>query len=201
MPKKDPRVDAYIAKAKPFAQPILKHLRKVIHASAPGIVETVKWSSPSYEYKGILCGFAAFNEHATFGFWKHSLVIAEKDNKAGEARWNFGRLTSVKDLPSDAQLKTYIKKAMALNEEGVPAPHMVNRKTHEPLPTPKDLKAVLAMNTRAAKHFAAFSPSAQRDYIDWITEAKTEATRARRLETTIESAAEGKRRNWKYEKK
>ena len=201
MPRKDPRVDAYIAKARPFARPILKHLRKVIHASAPDIVETIKWSSPSYEYKGILCGFAAFNEHATFGFWKHSLVIDKKDDKAGEARWNFGRLTSVKDLPSDVQLKTYIKKAMALNEAGVPAPHMVNRKAHKPLPIPKDLKAALAMNTTAAKHFAAFSPSAQRDYIEWITEAKTEDTRARRLETTIEWAAEGKRRNWKYEKK
>ena len=198
MRQKDPRVDAYIAKQKPFAQPILKHLRKVIHATSPDIVETTKWSSPSYEYKGLLCGFAGFKEHAIFGFWKGNQIVS-KGSGAG-AGGSFGRLTSVKDLPSDAKLKAYIKKAMKLNDEGVPATHMVNRKKHKPLPVPADLKAALSKDAKAKAGFDAFSPSAQRDYIEWLIEAKTAETRERRLATAVEWMAEGKRRNWKYEK-
>ena len=197
MPAKDPKVDAYIAKARPFAQPILKHLRAVIHAVSPEIVETTKWSSPSYEYQGILCSYAAFKEHATFGFWKHSQVVPGAD----AARWGFGQLTSVDDLPPKAQLVKYIKKAMKLNEEGVKPEWMAKRKKHKPLPVPPDLKKALAADPKAKTNFEAFSPSAQREYIEWITGAKAAETREKRLLTAVEWIGEGKRRNWKYEPK
>ena len=196
MGKKDPQIDAYIARSAPFAQPILRHLRRVIHSVSPEIDETMKWSSPNFDYKGIMCGFAAFKAHVTFGFWKHELIVGKADNE----RWGFGRITALKDLPPDTRIKAYVRKAMALNDAGVKAPHMVNRKKHKPLPVPKDLKASLAMNAKAKTHFEAFSPSAQRDYIEWLTEAKSEDTRNRRLETAIEWITEGKRRNWKYER-
>lgn len=195
MSKKDPQVDAYIARAKPFAQPILRHLRQVILSVSPEIVETTKWSSPAYEYKGLLCGYSGFKEHATFGFWKHSQVVPGAD----AARWGFGRLTTVKDLPPKSQLVKYIKKAMQLNAGGVKAEWMAKRKKRKPLPVPPDLKKALAAESKATSHFDAFSPSAQREYIEWITEAKTAATREKRLLTAVEWIAEGKRRNWKYE--
>jgi len=198
MSTKDPKVDAYIAKAKPFAQPILKHLRKVILETSPEITETTKWSSPSYEYKGLLCGFAGFKEHAIFGFWKHELVVGKgRDGSGG----SFGHLKTLADLPSDAKLKSMIRKAMKLNDDGVAAPHMVNRKKHKPLPTPPDLKRALAADAKARAQFEEFSPSAQREYIAWITEAKAVETREKRLLTAIQWIAEGKRRNWKYEAK
>jgi uncharacterized protein YdeI (YjbR/CyaY-like superfamily) len=197
MSKKDPKVDAYIAKSKPFAQPILKHLRKVILATSPEITETTKWSAPSYEYKGLLCGFAGFKEHAIFGFWKHELVVGTgRDGSGG----SFGHLKTIADLPSEAKLKAMIKKAMKLNDDGVAAPHMVNRKKHKPLPMPADLKTALSRDSKAKTHFEAFSPSAQREYIEWITGAKAAETREKRLLTAIEWIAEGKRRNWKYER-
>jgi hypothetical protein len=197
MGKKDPKVDAYIKNAKPFAQPILRHLRAVIHSVSPDIVETTKWSNPAYEYKGLLCGFSGFKEHATFGFWKHSQVVPG----AEEARWGFGKLKSVDDLPPKAKLVGYIKKAMKLNDEGVKPEWMAKRKKHKPLPVPADLKVALSKDAKAKAGFDAFSPSAQREYIEWITEAKAEATREKRLLTAIEWMAEGKRRNWKYESK
>lgn len=193
----DPRIDAYIAKAAPFAQPLLKRIRTVIHSASPDIDETMKWSSPHFDYKGMVCGFAVFKEHIRFGFWKQDMVVGKS---AGDT-WGFGHIKTLKDLPTDAQIKKYVKKAMALNDSGVKATHMINRKKRPALPMPKDLKAAFAMNKKAQTHFEGFSPSAQREYIEWIVDAKSEDTRNRRVETTVEWSAEGKRRNWKYEKK
>lgn len=199
MAGRDPRIDAYIAGAQPFAQPILRHLRAVIRSASPEITETMKWSSPSFEYKGLLCGFAAFKEHATFGFWKHALVVPNPNDKWGEAMGSFGRLTSVKDLPPKTVLVKLVRKAMKLNDEGVKAPHMTNRKKRPALPVPAYMKAALARVEEAKTNFEAFSPSHQREYVEWITEAKTEETREKRLATALEWIAEARHRNWKYE--
>jgi uncharacterized protein YdeI (YjbR/CyaY-like superfamily) len=196
MGTRDPRFDAYIAKSADFAKPILKHLRTVVHDACPDVVETMKWSSPAYEYKGLLCGMAAFKQHCTFGFWKHSLVV-DNDAKAKEAMGSFGRITSVSELPSKAMLAKYVKKAMKLNDDGVKAP----RDKRPPKPAPKmhpELKAALARNKKANATFEAFSPSHKREYMEWVSEAKTDATRERRIEQAIEWLADGKPRNWKY---
>lgn len=198
MGTRDPRVDAYIAKTQPFARPILEHIRAVVHSACPHVEETLKWSSPTFMYRGMLCGMAAFKEHATFGFWKHSLVVPNPKDKCHEAMGSFGRLTSVKDLPARAVLTGMIKKAVKLNDKGVKAPHMVNRRQHKPLPVPADLRAALAKNRKARATFEGFSPSNQRDYISWIIEAKAKETRQRRLGTAIEWVTEGKIRNWKH---
>ncbi|NOT06758.1 MAG: hypothetical protein HOP28_00995 [Gemmatimonadales bacterium] len=197
MATKDPRIDAYIAKSAEFARPILAHLRAVVHSACPEVEETLKWSSPTFMYKGILCGFAAFKEHATFGFWKGDLVV-DANGKSAEAMGQFGRLTSLKDLPSKRVLAGYVKQAMRLNDAGVKSPRMVKR-PKAPFKTPADLTAALKKNAAARTTFERFPASAQRDYVEWITEAKQEATRARRLATTVEWLAQGKRRNWKYE--
>ena len=195
MPKKDPRVDAYIRKSAHFAQPILKHLRSVIHAACPEVEETVKWNMPSFMYKGILCGMAAFKGHCTFGFWKHALVVGERDQQ-NEAMGQFGRITSIADLPSDKILIGYIKKAMQLNDAGIRLPRTVKPKKE--LVVPGDLTAALKKNGKAKAAFENFTPSHKREYVEWITEAKRDETRQQRLRTTIEWLAKGKPRNWKY---
>jgi len=193
--KHDPRVDAYIDDAADFAQPILKHLRALVHRHCPQAEETLKWRMPTFMYHGMLCGMAAFKQHCAFGFWKHKLVVGvERDDSA---MGQFGCVKSVKDLPSPKLLACYIKKAMQLNEEGVSVP----RARARPRPAPKapdDLAAALKRNRKAAAVYAAFSPSAQREYVDWISEAKRDETRAKRLATAVEWIAEGKQRNWKY---
>lgn len=199
MPTTDPRVDAYIAKSADFAQPILEHLRAVVHAACPEVEETMKWSFPHFMYKGMMCSMASFKAHCAFGFWKAELLMADDEVKR-EAMGHFGRITSVKDLPSKKVLAGYIKQAMKLNDDGVAAPARAKPATPRALEIPDDLSAALDAVPAARRHFDAFSPSKQRDYAEWLTEAKTETTRARRREQAIAWIAEGKSRNWKYEK-
>ena len=204
MPKTDKRIDAYIAKAAPFAKPILKHLRSLVHEACPGAEETVKWSFPHFVYNNeILCSMASFKEHCAFTFWKASLMKDPKGlltvmNKT--AMGHFGRITSLDDLPSDKTLIAYLKEAAKLNEEGI----KVERKAAAPrkdLEIPAYFTSALSKNKKALKTFETFSPSNRKDYVEWVTEAKTDATRDKRLETAIEWMAEGKTRHWKYQKK
>lgn len=199
MVTQDRRIDAYIEKAQPFARPILSHLRAVVRGACPEVVETLKWGHPSFEYRGILCGMAAFKAHCAFGFWKHELVVGDADGKNKEAMGSFGRVTALSDLPSKAVLTRYLKKAMQLNEDGVKAVR-AKTKPKKPMVMHPTFKAALSRNAKARKFFEAFSPSAQREYVDWIGETKSEDTRERRLAQAMEWIAEGKKRNWKYEK-
>jgi uncharacterized protein YdeI (YjbR/CyaY-like superfamily) len=199
MATRDPRIDTYIAKSAEFARPILEHLREVVHAACPQVEETMKWSFPHFQYKGMLCSMAAFKEHCAFGFWKGSLVLGEAGGGSEEAMGQFGRITKLGELPSKKVLTGYIKKAMELNEAGVKSPTRSKPKAPKAaLVVPDDLAAALEHNAAALATFEKFSPSNKREYVDWITEAKTQATRTRRLETAVEWMAEGKPRNWKY---
>ncbi len=197
MGQRDPRVDAYVEQVAPFAQPILRRLRDAVHAACPDVVETIKWRMPSFEWKGLLCGMAAFKAHAVFGFWKHDLVIGD-DPKAKEAMGSFGCLKSLADLPSKAELARYVKRAMALNEAGVKAPKQKTR-PKKPLAPHPEFAAALKRNKRAQATLDAFPPSCRAEYIEWIADAKRDETRAKRIATAVEWLAQGKRRNWKYE--
>jgi uncharacterized protein YdeI (YjbR/CyaY-like superfamily) len=198
MGTRDPRIDTYIAKAAPFAQPILAHFREIVHAAVPGVTESVKWSMPAFEYEGPLCNMAAFKAHCSIGFWKGSLLFPENP-RANEAMGHLGRITSIKNLPAKKELIRILKEAARLNEEGVKIERV--KKAPAPVETPPDLTAALKKNAKARKTFDAFPPSHRREYVEWITEAKTEPTRKRRLEQAVEWMSEGKSRNWKYEKK
>jgi hypothetical protein len=199
MGTRDPRIDAYIEKSADFARPILAYLRVVVHEACPTVDETLKWSAPHFDYRGIMCSMAAFNEHCAFGFWKASLVLDDKNPKAQEAAGHFGRLRSVSDLPPKKTLVGYIKKAMALNEQEVQAPRPLKH-PKKPLTAPSYFMTALKKNRKALATYESFPPSQKRDYVAWITAAKGEVTRERRLATAVEWIAEGKPRNWKYMK-
>lgn len=193
--KTDPRFDDYIEKSAEFARPILRHLRELVHRGFPGIEETMKWGMPTFEHRGIVCHMAAFKAHATFGFWHGELV--GKTGKEKEAMGQFGKIRSLSDLPPDRAIVALVRKAVALNASGVKKPPKLKH-PKRPLRVPRDLAEALESSARARKTFEGFPPSHRREYVEWITEAKTDATRARRLQTTIEWLAEGKARNWKY---
>ena len=198
MPKKDPRVDAYIAKSADFAKPILKQIRKIVHAGCPEAEETIKWQFPTFMYKGMLCGMAAFKEHCTFGFWKHALIFDSKRKEEESGMGQFGRITSLADFPADKVLLGYIKAAMRLNDEGIKVPKPAKPKKKIELVVPDYLSAALKKNKKACETFENFSYSHKKEYVEWLTEAKREETREKRLETTVAWLAEGKARNWKY---
>lgn len=199
MAKIDPRVDAYIAKKPDFAKAILSHIRRVMHSAVPDVEETIKWGAPAFEHKGILCIMAAFKEHCALNLWKGSLILRKGDKAVDESAGNFGRLKSVKDLPPARVLAGYFKQAAKLNEDGVVVKKTAPTKK-APLSVPPILHSALAKNAKAREAFEAFSPSHKREYIRWITEAKSDDTRQRRVETALEWIAEGKSRNWKYER-
>lgn len=200
MGTRDPRFDAYIEKAAPFARPILAHLREVVHAACPEVVEEMKWSAPHFTYRGMLAHMAAFKGHCAFGFWKGALVVGD-DERARQAMGSFGRITSRDDLPPDAELADYIRRAMALNEAGATAPPRPRKHPKPDIPVPEDVAAALDADPAARATFDGFSPSHRREYLEWITEAKTEATRRKRLAQAVEWMAEGRSRNWKYQQK
>lgn len=197
MGTRDPRVDAYIAKSADFAKPILTTIRETVHAACPEAVEEMKWSFPHFTYKGMLCSMASFKEHCAFGFWKGSLVLGGAA-KGADAMGQFGRLTKASDLPPKKVLAAYVKKAMALNDEGIKVERKPPRRATVDTAPPADLAAALKKNKKANASFNAFPPSHKRDYIEWITEAKRPETRARRVHTAVEWMAGGKPRNWKY---
>lgn len=189
----DPRVDAYIGRAAEFARPMLLKLREQAHAVCPEAGEAIKWGMPALVWRGKnLCGFAAFKAHVAF------FVQGESSGAESEGMGDFGKMQSMADLPTGAAITKILKARMKTIENGVAKP----RKAPKPPPdVPPDLAKALKASKPAAKVFSAFSPSSQRDYVEWITEAKTDATRARRLVQAVEWIAEGKPRNWKYMKK
>ncbi|HYC72488.1 MAG TPA: YdeI/OmpD-associated family protein [Opitutaceae bacterium] len=199
--KPDPRIDAYIARARPFAQPILQRLRRLVHEACPDVEEDIKWGMPTFLYRGkILAGMAAFKAHATFGFWHQEMrkLLAKDLDTREQAMGSLGRITAEKDLPADRTLLRYIRAAVKLEDAG--APRQVPVKARPTLPVPDDLAAALKTNRKAAATFDAFPPSHRREYVEWITEAKRPETRARRIDTTLEWLAAGKPRHWKYQK-
>ena len=194
---RDPRVDAYIAKSAPFAQPILAKVRERVHSAAPEAVETLKWSMPSFTVDGkILLGMAAFKQHAALNFWRGQ-EIGDGNSKAG-AMGQFGRLTSIEDLPPDAELDALIREAAALAKTA-PAPRKVKTQPKPPAELHSDFAKALDANPKAKATLDGFAPSARREYLDWIAEAKQDGTRAKRVATAIEWLSEGKKRHWKYE--
>ena len=195
---RDPRIDQYIAKAAPFAQPILNPVRARVHAAVPGVEDTLKWSAPAFTKSGkILLIMAAFKGHAALNFWRGQEIRGDK--ASADAMGQFGRLTDVADLPPDTELDRLIAEAAHLASTA-PAPRKVK---HQPKPAAEmhpEFASALAAAPQAKAVLGGLPPSAQRDYLDWISEAKQDSTRAKRIATAIEWLSEGKRRHWRYEK-
>ena len=200
MPKRSDDVDAYIASARDFARPILLKLRGLFHKACPKIEETIKWGFPHFEHLGLVGSMAAFKQHVSLGFWKGSVMSDPQGlfQGVGSTSMSAVKVSTIEDLPPDKVLLAYIKEAVRLNEQEVKVPRPA-KQAKRPPKVPADLAAALKRNKPAGKTFAAFSPSKRKEYIEWITGAKQQATRDRRLATAIEWLAEGKSRNWKYE--
>ena len=205
MKNTDDRIDAYIAKSQEFAQPILNHLRNLVHQAIPEMKETIKWGMPFFEYKGPLCNIAAFKQHVVFSFWKGELlkdtngVLQPRAADGGNAMGHFGKITSLNDLPADKVILELITQAKKLNDDGVKLPP--KKASTKTLDIPDYFIKALKTNKNALTTFESFSYTNKKEYVEWITEAKTEKTRDQRLATAIEWMNEGKVRNWKYLKK
>jgi uncharacterized protein YdeI (YjbR/CyaY-like superfamily) len=204
MPIKDARIDLYISKSAEFAKPILIHLRELVHIACPDVEETIKWSFASFDYKGPMCSMASFKQHCAFGFWKASLMKDKTlvgNAELESAMGHYGKITSLKDLPPDKKIIAHIKEAMMLNDKGIKVPPRKATTTKKEIVVPVYFLKQLKKNKKALATFESFSPSHKREYVEWITEAKTDETKNRRMETAIEWMSEGKSRNWKYMKK
>jgi hypothetical protein len=203
----DSRVDVYIAKSSPFAQPLLNHLRELVHKACPGVVETIKWSRPFFEYKGVIFGnMSAFKEHCSFGFWGEeiSAVLRAARVLQPDAMGSLGRLTRIEDLPTNKQMLGFLGKAAAFIDSGqytspIAVRHKVAKAPAPAVEAPPEFRRALKANKKASAAFAVFSPSCKREYVEWIAEAKRAETREKRIITAINWISEGKQRNWKYQ--
>ena len=196
-------VDKYIENAQDFAKPILIHFRKLVHQACPDVEEAIKWNFPSFMYKGMLCSMASFKQHCAFGFWKGQLLFAndpELKKRTDEAMGHFGRITKFSDLPPDKVIIGYIREAMRLNDEGIKTPARAKPTKRAPLLIPAEFTAALKKDKKAQANFDTFSYSHRKEYVEWISEAKREETKVKRIATSIAWLAEGKARNWKYER-
>jgi len=199
MPTATAWVDEYIEQSAEFAQPILLHLRALVHEACPDVIEAKKWSFPHFDYKGMMCSMASFKEHCAFGFWKQSLIEDAAFPAEKTAMGSFGRIKSLDDLPDDDTMKKLIADAMRLNDDGIKLSRPLVAAEKKELVVPEILVEALAKHDAAAETFNNFPYSKKKDYVEWIIGAKATATRDKRLATTIEWLAEGKSRNWKYE--
>jgi uncharacterized protein YdeI (YjbR/CyaY-like superfamily) len=203
----NPKVDAYLAKVPPFALPIMEHLRDLVHKGCPEVEETIKWSRPFFEYRGvILCNMSAFKEHCSFGFWGVEMgeVLRASDALKPGAMGSLGRIACIEDLPPQKVMLGWIRQAAAFIDKGerispIAIRHSVVKAPKTALSVPPEFTAALTKNKKAAAVFAAFAPSCRREYVDWIAEAKRPETREKRIASAIESIAEGKQRHWKYQ--
>jgi uncharacterized protein YdeI (YjbR/CyaY-like superfamily) len=203
----NPEVDAYIGRVQPFAQPIMEHLRQLVHKARPDVEETIKWSRPFFEYRGaILCNMSAFKEHCSFGFWgeEMSAVLREAKVLREDGMGSLGRITSLANLPSDKQMLGWLRQAADFVDSGqytspIAARRRVVKAPKPVLKTSVEFATALKRNKKAAEIFAAFSPSCKREYVEWIAEAKRAETRDKRIATAVQWIAEGKQRNWKYQ--
>lgn len=201
MPAIDRRVDEYISKSAEFAKPILIHLRQLVHKTCPDVREMIKWGFPHFDYKGPMCHMASFKKHCAFGFWKAALMKDKslmENAKSETSMGHLGRITSLKDLPSDKNLIAFIKEAMRLNDAGVKVTSVKKPSVKKEIKIPEDFIASLKKNKKALVTFEKFSPSHKREYVEWVVEAKREETRKKRIEQAIKWMSEGKPRNWKY---
>ena len=203
----DPRIDAYIAKSKQFAQPILIHIRELVHKACPGVVESIKWSRPFFEYKGVILGnMSAFKEHCSFGFWGEEISAVLRDARILQpnAMGSLGRITRIEDLPANKQMLSILRKAVAFIDSGqytspIAARHRVVKASTPAAEAPPEFTRALKANRKASAAFAAFSPSCKKEYVEWIADAKRAETRDKRIAIAIEWISEGKQRNWKYQ--
>lgn len=195
MPTPDPRVDTYIANAAPFAQPILREIRRRVHAGCAQAEEAIKWGMPAFLYQGrLLCGMAAFKAHATLGFWPRERVTAAGATAMGQ----YGRLQTLADLPDADAFAAQLQRSLQHIASGVPA---LKHAPRAPLPMPAAFAQALASASAAKITFDALAPGYQRDYLEWIVEAKRDSTRQQRIDQAIAWLAEGKRRHWQHEQR
>ncbi|WP_217807048.1 DUF1801 domain-containing protein [Andreprevotia lacus] len=196
-------MDAYAEQAEDFAKPVFAHLRNLIHAACPEVVEQIKWGIPHFDYHGdMMCIFAAYKKHCAFTFYKDALMGDARLKANGDlaaAKRFMGKLTSLADLPPDQELTSWIKESMALNEQGVKVPVREFR-TPKEVGMPAAFAEKLQANPQIIKIFESKSASFQKEYNIWIGEAKTEATRDKRIDEALAWIAEGKGRFWKYAK-
>jgi uncharacterized protein YdeI (YjbR/CyaY-like superfamily) len=202
-----PKVDAYLGKVQPFALPIMEHLRDLVHKGCPEVEETIKWSRPFFEYRGVILGnMSAFKEHCSFGFWGEEIAAVLRDAKVlqEDGMGSLGRITDLKDLPSDKRMLRWIRQAAGFIDRGeytspIAARHKVVKAPKTPVAIAPEFASALQRNKKAGAAFAEFSPSCKREYAEWIADAKRPETRDKRIATAIDWIAEGKQRNWKYQ--
>lgn len=191
----NPSVDEFIERAQPFAKPILTHVRERVHTLVPDVREDIRWRMPAFmRGNSILLIVGAFKAHVAINFWRGDSVVP---HETSGALGQLGRLTTLDDLPAEFDALILA----AADTANAPPTRRKREASSPPAQIHPHLSAALDGAPAARACFDAFTPAQQRDYVEWIADAKQEQTRARRIAQAIEWIGEGKRRNWQYERR
>jgi hypothetical protein len=187
--------DEWLENAPPFSRQMAVQLREWFLHWEPELTESIKWNVLCFSGRKLVCGISACKKHVGIPFFRGT----ELDDPAGlfsggEANTNIRaiRLTSLETLNRDA-LRVLLQSAVALDSQPeIPA---APKQKREPWPVPEFFAKALAMKKHraAAAGFAKLSPSCQREWLVWVSTAKRDETRARRLAETLAALALGRK--------
>ncbi|HWB03022.1 MAG TPA: YdeI/OmpD-associated family protein [Verrucomicrobiales bacterium] len=198
MPAEPETVAAWMEQLSDFARPMIERIYKIIRKAAPQLEEGIRWSSPTFIGRGLVCSFAAFQKHVTLVFWRGAELndtTGLLTHGQGRSAMRSAKFTSL-DQIDDKVIRTWVTAAVALDKD--PAKPKPKPQKRPEAAVPKVLAAALSRNPKARGAFDAMPPSHRREYCEWIAEAKQEATVQRRVEKTIEKLSAGEGLHDKY---
>lgn len=192
MAKLEPRIDDHIAKAGAFARPILEHFRALVHKTIPECEEAIKWGMPHFTLGGRnLAGMAAFKKHVSI-FFHHD----EQPGGTGK----FRQIAAMEDLAEDSLIEERLRAAVERLSSAAAQPRTKAAAAPKPVPDMPSAFSQALIAAAAMDRFDMMAPGYRREYIEWVADAKTDATRDKRIAQAVEWIGEGKHRNWKYQK-
>lgn len=195
------QINLYIAEQPEWQRKLLVRLRQLIHSTDAEVEETWKWNSPHFDHQGIMVGLQAFKEHVAVWFHKGSLIKDPKKLFEALPKGEEKGMRSYKlfegDKLNEAAFIDLVKQAVALNAKGTKLTDA--KPARKALVIPEDLEHVLHKDPTAWANWEAFNYSCKKEYIEWVTDAKQEETRKRRIAQALEKIREGESKEEKHQ--
>lgn len=189
-------IDQGIAEMEPFAQIICKKLRKLILSADTAIIEDWKWG-PNYYLDGMVCGFWGFKKHVTLTFFQGALLKDKKKvllENPGNVHNRHMKFTDVKEV-NEKLIMEYLFEAIDNNRKG----HKILETKEKIVDVPEDVQKAFK-KAKVLAYFEGLAFTHRKEYVMWISDAKKEETRRKRITQAIEKLNQKQSLNDKYKK-
>jgi hypothetical protein len=195
------QINQYMAELPEWQRRMLVRLRQLIHEAAPEVEEAWRWDKPHFDNAGIMVGLCAFKEHVAVWFHKGALLKDTKKLFEATARTEEKGMRAYKlhegDKINEAAFLDLVKQAVAVNDKGTKLREA--KPTKKALVVPEDLEQVLRKDPTAWANWEAFPVGHRRAYVEWVTDARQEETRKRRIAQSLEKIREGEQQEERHQ--